>query len=483
MPNKGLPRRTFLKAVGAAAIAGPSLVRSAARAAAGGRKLNVMMVVADDQRNDTIAALGNGHIRTPHMDRLARDGFAFTRARCMGAQQGAVCVPSRAALHTGRTLFRVPDNIGSYPMIGDVLQQAGHTSFGCGKWHNGPKSFARGFNAGGNIFFGGMHNQYSTPVHNFDPSGAYAAKDARAGGKFSSELFADAAVEFLRKQKSADKPFFCYLAFTSPHDPRTPPEPYKSMYEPAKMPLPANFLPEHPFDNGELKNRDERLAPFPRTPDDTRRQLCDYYGMISSQDAQLGRILAALDESGRAEDTIVIYTGDHGLSIGSHGLFGKQSVYEEAAQIPLLITGPGVPAGGRSDALVYGLDLFPTVCDLLGVERPTSIEGKSLAGILAGREQRVRDSSFHAYIHRNKGRGADTQHAVNDGRWKYIRYDVKGNVRTQLFDLHDDPQEVHDLSTDRAAMNELPRLEKLLARWQDELAEPGFHSTARDRNG
>src|SRR5689334_1212856 len=128
MPNKGLPRRTFLKAVGAAAIAGPSLVRSAARAAAGGRKLNVVMVVADDQRNDTIAALGNDHVRTPNMDRLARDGFAFTRARCMGAQQGAVCVPSRAALHTGRTLFRVPDNIGSYPMIGDVLQQAGYTS-------------------------------------------------------------------------------------------------------------------------------------------------------------------------------------------------------------------------------------------------------------------------------------------------------------------------------------------------------------------
>lgn len=393
MSRRALPRRTFLKAVGAAAIAGPSVARAAARAVTSDRKLNVLMVVADDQRNDTIAALGNDHIQTPHLDRLARAGFAFTRARCMGSQQGAVCVPSRACLHTGRTLFRVPDDIGAYPMLGEVLQHAGYASFGCGKWHNGPRSFARGFDAGGNIFFGGMHEQYNTPVHDFDPTGKYQPKNARPGNKFSSELFADAAVGFLRRQKSADKPFFCYVAFTSPHDPRTPPQPYKSMYDPGKMPLPANFLPEHPFDNGELKVRDELLAPFPRTPDDTKRQLCDYYGMISSQDAQLGRVLSALEESGHADDTVVICTGDHGLSIGSHGLFGKQSVYEEAAQIPLLISGPGIPHGGQSDALVYGLDLFPTLCELLGVPPPQSIEGRSLAGILGGRDQRVRESS------------------------------------------------------------------------------------------
>lgn len=467
-----LPRRSFLKAAGAAALAGPAMLRSAARTASGNRRLNVVMLVADDQRNDTIAALGNDHIQTPNMDRLTREGFAFTRARCMGAQQGAVCVPSRAALHTGRTLFHVPDNIGSYPMLGESLQKAGYTSFGCGKWHNRPKSFARGFNAGGNIFFGGMHEQFSTPVHAFDPTGEYAPQNAVRGNKFSSELFTDAAVDFLKTQKPDGSPFFCYLAFTSPHDPRTSPAPYNTMYDPAKMPLPENFLPEHPFDNGELRNRDESLAPFPRTPANTRQQLCDYYGMISSQDAQLGRILATLDESGHAENTVVVYTGDHGLSIGSHGLFGKQSVYEEAAQIPLLIRGPRVPHGGRSDALVYGLDLFPTICELLGVGIPKTVEGKSLAGILGGREQRVRDSSFHAYIHHQKNGPAATQHAVNDGRWKYIAYDVKGERRSQLFDLQDDPHEVHDLSADAIAKGELPRLETLLDRWRRELEEP-----------
>lgn len=472
MPNTTLPRRTFLKAAGAAAIAGPAMLRSAARAASGKRKLNLVMVVADDQRNDTIAALGNDHIRTPNMDRLAQDGFAFTRARCMGAQQGAVCVPSRAMLHTGRTLFHVPDHIGSYPMLGDVLQKAGYTAFGCGKWHNGNQSFARAFDAGESIFFGGMHAQYNTPVHRFDPTGKYEPKSARPGNKFSSELFADAAVDFLERQKSADKPFFCYMAFTSPHDPRTPPPPYDKMYDPAKMPLPANFLPEHPFDNGDMRGRDEMLAPFPRTEANTRQQLCDYYGMISSQDEQLGRIVSTLDQTGRLEDTIIIYTGDHGLSIGSHGLFGKQNVYEEAAQIPLLIRSPSVPRGGRSDALVYGMDLFPTLCELLEIKPPETIEGKSLGGILAGRDQAVRDSSFHAYIHRSKAGPPATQHAVNDGRWKYICYDANSQTRTQLFDLQNDPAEVHDLSTDPTAVSQLPRMTGLLRRWQRDLGEP-----------
>jgi arylsulfatase A-like enzyme len=244
------------------------------------------------------------------------------------------------------------------------------------------------------------------------------------------------------------------------------------MYDPAKMPLPANFLPEHPFDNGEMRGRDEMLAPFPRTEANTRQQLCDYYGMISSQDEQLGRIVSTLERTGRLEDTIIIYTGDHGLSIGSHGLFGKQNVYEEAAQIPMLIRSPGVPRGGRSDALVYGMDLFPTLCELLEIKPPETIEGRSLGGILAGRDKAVRDSSFHAYIHRSKAGPAATQHAVNDGRWKYIRYDVKSQTRIQLFDLQNDRSEIHDLSADPAAAAQLPRMAGLLHRWQHELGEP-----------
>jgi arylsulfatase A-like enzyme len=467
-------RREFLKAAGAASLAAlpvPSL--AGVSLPPDKRKLNVLLMLADDQRSDTIAALGNDHIQTPHLDRLVKTGFAFTGARCMGAQNAAVCVPARAMLHTGRSLFAVPENMGRFTTLGQALQNAGYQTFAAGKWHNGTPAFVRSFSSGGNIVFGGMHeDQYKMPVHDFDPAGRYDARSARVGDKFSSELFADAAVDFLKRQTASSKPFFCYLAFTSPHDPRTPPPPYSTMYDPEKMPLPANWLPQHPFDNGELKVRDEKLAPFPRTQADTRKQLCDYYGMISSQDAQVGRLMAALEQSGQLANTLIVYSSDHGLSIGSHGLFGKQSVYEEAQGVPLVFSGPGIPSGKTSPAPVFGFDIFPTLCDLLDVPAPADVQGKSLKGIVEGTAEKVRDVVFGAYIHREKDRPAATQHAVHDSQWKYIRYDVAGNTTAQLFDLANDPHETRDLSQDAEATKQLPRLQELLEKLQAELGEP-----------
>jgi arylsulfatase A-like enzyme len=478
--NSNLPRRDFIKVLGVAALAGPTLLRESASAAEvlppKPSKLNVVLMVADDQRHDTIAALGNPHIKTPNLDALVSDGMTFTSARCMGSLHGAVCIPSRACLHTGRMLFNVPDNMGKFDTLGQTLQKAGYTCGGFGKWHNEGPSFARSFNAGGSIFFNGMdQDQFNVPVSAFSPTGAYPGKTSITPNKFSSELFADSAIDFIQKRKSADKPFFCYLAFTSPHDPRTPPPEFKAMYKPETMPLPGNFMPEHPFKNGELRNRDENLAPFPRTPENTKSQLCDYYGMISAQDAQVGRVMAALKESGQAENTIVIYTGDHGLAIGSHGLFGKQNVYDHSSRIPMIINGPMVPKQKTSDAIVYGFDLFPTICELLGVTGPESIQGKSLAGIIAGQDQKVRSSAFHAYIHIGKPVAYQTQQAVFDGRWKMIRYHVDGKERIQLFDIPADPDEMHDLSAHANASQELPRLRALLGTWQRDLHEPAAY--------
>jgi arylsulfatase A-like enzyme len=469
-------RREFLRVAGAASasLAGFPLTSLVdASLLIDKRKPNVLLMLADDQRFDTIAALGNDHIQTPHLDRLVKTGFAFTGARCMGAQNAAVCVPARAMLHTGRSLFAVPENMGRFTTLGQALLNAGYQTFIAGKWHNGTPAFVRSFSSGGNIFFGGMHeDQYKMPVHDFDPAGRYDAGSARVGDKFSSELFADAAVDFLKRQTAETKPFFCYLAFTSPHDPRTPPPPYSTMYDPEKMPLPANWLPQHPFDNGELKVRDEKLAPFPRIPADTRKQLSDYYGMISSQDAQVGRVLAALEQSGQLQNTVIVYSSDHGLSIGSHGLFGKQSVYEEAQRIPLIFTGPGAPSGKSSAAPVFGFDIFSTLCDLLDIPAPADVQGKSLKRIMDGAAEKVRDAVFGAYIHREKDRPAATQHAVQDGQWKYIRYDVAGIMTAQLFDLQNDPHETRNLSQEAAATKHLPRLQELLARMQEEYGEP-----------
>ena len=232
----------------------------------------MLFIIADDQRNDTIAAWGNPIISTPNIDSLVRTGFSFHHCRTMGAYTtGAVCVPSRAMVHTGRYLFHVPDNMGHYPTLGQTLQHHGYNAFGCGKWHNGPASFARSFNSGAHIFIGGMNfDQYKLRYYDYQPDGHYGKDNEKTIDQFSTHFYTDAAVDFLKQQKG-DQPFFCYLAFTSPHDPRTPPPPFDKMYDPAKMPLPKNWLPKPSFDNGDMDGRDEKLAPIPRTPEPIRK--------------------------------------------------------------------------------------------------------------------------------------------------------------------------------------------------------------------
>ncbi len=464
-------RRDVLKAaaVGAAASATYPL-RTFAATAPTRRPPNILMIVADDQRPDVVAALGNKHIKTPNYDRLVQRSFALTRARGMMGNNGAICIPARATLLTGRTVFHTPFNMGDHMTLPQAFGQHGYHTFIAGKWHNGAPSMARSFKAGDAIFMGGMHEQYNTPVHRYDPSGQYKSPTHVIEGKFSTELFTDAAVKYLEGQTD-EQPFFCYVAFTSPHDPRTPPKPFDTMYPADTMPLPANFLPELPFDNGEKIIRDEMLAPFPRTPEDTRRQLSQYYGMVSANDFHVGRMIAALEKSGQLENTIVVCTGDHGLAIGSHGLFGKQNMFESSLGIPMFLSGPGVKQG-RSDALVYNLDLYPTLCELAGVPIPQSVEGKSFMSLMADNAKPHRAVTFHAY-----GMKGKLQRAVMDGRWKFHKYEVKGVTTKLLYDLQNDPDEMHDLSKDPKAAGELHRMEKLLAQCQKEADDPILHGS------
>jgi len=413
---------------------------------------NVIVLLSDDQRFDTIHALGNPQIRTPNLDRLVQSGFVFSRTYCMGSMQGAVCVPSRAMIQSGRSLFHVSERLADIPLWPAIMQQSGYTTFATGKWHNGPPSFARAFEDGRSVFFGGMSNQFQVPVKNLLPGGQFT-KEIK-GQTFSSQLFVDEALQFL-KADHGKQPFFLYVAFTAPHDPRTPPGEYKTMYDPAKLTLPPNFLPQHPFNNGEMTVRDEKLANWPRTPDEIRQHLADYYGIISHLDEQVGRILQALAERGLLENTIILFTSDHGLAVGQHGLLGKQNLYEHSMRPPLVFSGPGIPAG-RSDALVYLYDLFPTVCDLTQTPIPQTVEGKSLVSIMTGKAETVRDGVLLAY--------RDCQRAFVEPRWKVIRYPQIS--RTQLFDLSRDPWEMHDLSADPQHATELNRMMTRLAEAQ-----------------
>ena len=423
------------------------------------RRPNVLFLYSDDQRADTIAAMGNPHIRTPNLDALAARGTFLTRAYCNGGLQGAICVPSRAMLLSGRSLFRVDEKLRDVATWPSAFAAAGYTTFATGKWHNGPASLPKSFQTAEAIFLGGMGDPYNLPLQDLGPDGTFVNK--RNSGEHSVKLFADAASRFIKSRKPADAPFLCYVAFNFPHDPRTAPADFRAKYRDKDMPLPANFLPEHPFDNGELKVRDEMLAPHPRTPEVVRKHLADYYASIEYLDSQVGRILDALRDAGRLDDTLVVFAGDHGLAIGSHGLFGKQNLYEHSMRSPVILAGPGIPAGRKVDAFTYLFDLFPTLGDLAGVAPPKGSEGLSLVPVFRGLEPSRRADVFTAY--------RNIQRALRDDRWKLIVYPRIGKV--QLFDLRDDPNETHDLSGDPAHAEDVARMTARLHQRQAEFGD------------
>jgi arylsulfatase A-like enzyme len=482
MSGSETTRRHFLGAAAAslAMIAAPKTHPEAQRSRRGERP-NILFLFSDDQRFDTIGALGNPYIDTPNLDRLVRRGTAFTHAHIMGSTAPAVCAPSRAMLLTGRGLFRIPESFampwsssgkpGECPYITfpEHFRAAGYSTFVTGKWHNERPTLARGFSDGGAIFFGGMADHLATPVHEYDPSGKYPRETARAGETFSSELFSDAAIRFLEGYTDS-APFMMYVSYTAPHDPRMAPEPFASRYAPEEIPLPPNFMPEHPFDNGELRIRDEELAPWPRTPEIVREHVAAYYAMISHLDAQVGRVLEALDRTGHARDTIIVFAGDNGLGVGQHGLLGKQNLYEHSVRVPLLLAGPGIPEGETRDTLAYLHDLFPTICDLAGLDTPDSVEGRSLARALARPKTVVRDSIYYLY--------RDFQRGVRRGPWKLLRYDVDGQQHTQLFNLDQDPYELRNLAEDPAFASQRRELEELLVAQMREHDDPAAASPA-----
>lgn len=441
---------------------------------------DILFFFTDDQRFNTIQALGNENIITPNIDLLVEEGITFNHAHIPGASCTAVCMPSRAMLHTGRTLFHLAgsgENIPSdHITLGETLQKEGFRTFGTGKWHNGSDSYARSFTDGAEIFFGGMEDHWNVPACNFDPTGKYdlhypAVKDPFfsnevtyrqcdhiTAGKHSSELFCEAAIDFLKNYDSED-PFFMYISFMAPHDPRTMPKEYLEMYDPEKLPLPENFMPVHPFDLGSMKVRDEMLAPFPRTPEVIRRHIAEYYAMITHLDAQIGRVLKELKRKERADNTIILLAGDNGLALGQHGLMGKQNSYDHSIRVPLVIKGPGIPMNEKRNALVYLLDIYPTLCDLVGADIPGSVEGKSLVPVFNKADEKVRDTLFFAFDR--------FQRAVRDDRYKLIEYVVNGERTTQLFDLLLDPIEINNLANSPNHTDVLTKLRKELIRCRD----------------
>jgi arylsulfatase A-like enzyme len=273
-----------------------------------------------------------------------------------------------------------------------------------------------------------------------------------------SAVFADAAIDFIKRKPQ--KPFFLQVNFLAPHDPLLLPPGYEGRYRPEKIPVPPNFLPEAPFDTGYLRTRDELLFSWPRTREAVRDELAMYYLVISYLDAQIGRILATLEATGQAAGTIVIYTSDQGIAIGSHGLRGKQNMYEHTIGVPLIFAGPGIPKGSRCDAQCYIRDLYPTACELAGMEAPETVQGTSLAPLLRGETTSDYPCTFAAF-----GR---TQRMIRTDRWKLIHYPKI--EKFQLFDLSTDPHELNNLASDTRQAAVVADLRAKLEAWHRESA-------------
>jgi arylsulfatase A-like enzyme len=437
---------------------------------------NVLLLVSDDQRPDTIHALGNSIIETPHLDALVRAGSTFTRAVCAAP----ICVSSRAEILTGCSMFR--NGTGDFgaklkPELvtwGEAMRDAGYRTGYVGKWHTGGRPYDHGYEVCEGLFSGGGGGRVQeSPDWKGRPATGYRGwvfqsadgkqKDVEKGIGLTADIsrhFADAAIRFLEAE--ASQPFFLHVNFTAPHDPLIMPHGYEEKYDPQHMPLPKNFLSKHPFDHGNSEGRDELLFAWPRTSEETRAELACYYAVISHLDAQIGRILKALEAGGRANNTLVIFTSDHGLAIGSHGLRGKQNMYEHTVNVPLVMRGPGVPANKRFDAQVYLRELYPTTCELAGIEPPDTVESTSFAPVLSGKTNAIHDQVFCYF--------RDVQRMIRGSRWKLIHYPQIG--RYQLFDLASDPWEMNDRSGDPDLASQLAEMKSQLAAAQRAASDP-----------
>ena len=413
-------------------------------AASAATKPNVLFLFADDMRADSIAALGNPVVKTPHLDSLVNRGFAFRHAFCLGGNSAAVCTPSRNMLLSGKAYFRwqnlpgpngkklgsmAPGDAPNFPLS---MRAAGYETY-----HEGKKG-----NTAINIQAKFEHNVYIEEN-----------KD-RTSGEPGMQI-ADDATAFLKARKD-DRPFFMYLAFGNPHDPRVAAQKYLDMYQRSNIPLPPDYMPQHPFDNGEMSIRDEQLSPWPRTEDEIRKHLHEYYAVITAMDHHIGRILATLKELGQLDNTIILFSADQGIAIGSHGLLGKQNLYNAGMNSPLFFAGPGIPKGD-SRALVYLLDIFPTVCDLVGAPVPSGIDGISFKPVIDGNAATTRDELFLSY--------QQVQRAIVADGWKLIRYPQIN--RSQLFDFANDPYELKDLSADPSQADRIAGLMAKLEKWQN----------------
>lgn len=439
-------------------------------------KPNVLFIFADDLTFNSINALGSHELITPNLDKLVRKSVSFSNSFNMGGWNGAVCVASRTMLLTGKYIwnaFQADSLMGKKnyqtPVWSELMEEAGYDTYMSGKWHIKKPATA--------VFENvvhvrpGMPNQtesgYNRPLNKRDTAWRPWDKSKEGfwkGGKHWSEVLADDATTFLDSAAKKKDPFFMYLAFNAPHDPRQAPKSFIDKYPVDGIEVPANFLTEYPYNEAMgsgRKLRDERLAPFPRTAYSIQVNRQEYYASITHMDEQIGKILDVLEASGKMDNTYIIFAADHGLSVGQHGLLGKQNMYEHSIRVPLMISGPDIEQNKTIETDVYVQDVMPTVLELAKISKPEYVDFHSLIPLTKGKKGRLA-SVYGAYTMR--------QRMIRADGFKLIAYPSANKLR--LYNLENDPFEMNDLSNDPSFAKKKDDLWQELLALQKKMNDP-----------
>lgn len=440
-----------------------------------GERPNVLFLIADDLRNE-LGCYGSEIAITPHLDALAESGMRFDRAYC----QKAVCWPSRNSLLSGL----MPANLGransentfrvSHPEITSMpewFRQHGWHTASFGKiLHNGqddPRSWSQPHYDPPPLHYARHENRDRHPVINrYDPENKANPLFERADvpdDAYEDGLTTRAAIAEIQKQSREEKPFFLMVGFHKPHSPFNAPKRDWDLYERENIPLsPIPTSPKSaPLKHSFHESRYIRsFADFPDTgpiPDDLARETRHaYLACVSYIDRLTGHILAALEETGQRENTLIVFTSDHGYHLGDHALWSKHTTFEIATRVPLIVAGPGIPPGSTTEALVELIDLFPTLAEKAELPLPSHLEGKSFASVLGDSQLTIRDAAFSEF-----SRGGARGCSIRTKRFRYTEWrNLKDGkvVARELYDHEKDPLETENVVTDEAYQGDLSDL-------------------------
>ncbi len=418
---------------------------------------NVLFIAVDDL-NTRVGCYG-APVQTPNIDRLSRQGVRFDRAYC----QYPLCNPSRTSLLTGlrpprtqimenATWFR--DKMPDVVTLPQLFRQNGYRTMASGK-----------------IFHGGLNDDKAwdigaTPLARQAPRKGQAQKDREKhadrylaldgdGASEPDSRNTERAIELLGQKH--DKPFFLAYGLARPHVPFLAPKKYFDLYDPAKVRLPPDFAAEPSGQGPAYRPNFDIFIRRPASEEEARRMIAGYYASISFMDAQVGRVLDALDRSGHRDNTVVVFFGDHGFHLGEKGMWSKQSLFEVSTRVPLIVCAPGVAKTGQSCARTAELvDLYPTLADLCGLKPPAGLDGESLVPLL--RDPRAPwSNAAYTFIRRGTVLGA----TIRTERFRYTEWD---RANAELYDHRADPGENRNLAGDPRFAGDREALQRQLAK-------------------